>query len=343
MKLANAAIPGFLQRPDPRARAVLVYGPDVGMVRERAEILCRTVIDDLGDPFRVAELSGAAVADDPARLPDEAAALALTGGRRVVRVREATDAAAEVFERWLADPIGEALVVVEAGDLGPRSSLRACFESSDAAAALPCYADEGASLERFVTETLKRDGLTPTQDALRHLCDSLGNDRQLCRRELEKLALYVGKPGAVALEDAVAVVGDSAALAEDDIAYACASGDQPGLARALDRAFREGVSPVRLVRGVLRHFQRLHLAAGAMAAGASADQAMKALRPPVFFKRVGAFRAQLGLWPVTRVARALDRLLAAEVECKSTGLPDQTMLSHALIEVAALARPRGRG
>lgn len=342
MKIAGAGIAAFLRKPDPNARAVLVYGPDIGMVRERAEMLCRTVVDDLGDPFRVAELTGAILADDPARLADEAAALALTGRRRVVRVRDATDAAAEKFARWLAEPVGDALVVVEAGDLGPRSSLRTAFESSAAAAALPCYVDEGASLERFIVETLKRDGLTGTQDALRYLCDNLGNDRQLCRRELEKLALYVGKPGAVSLEDAMAVVGDIAG-AEDDMVYACAAGDQAGLARALDRAFREGASPIALVRAALMHFRRLHLAAGAVASGASADQAMRALRPPVFFKRVDAFRAQLRLWPLPRAARALDRLFAAEIECKSTGLPAQTTLAHALMEIASLARQAGRG
>lgn len=342
MKVAGAAIAGFLRRPDPSARAILVYGPDIGMVRERAESLCRTVVEDLGDPFRVADLTGAAIADDPARLADEAAALSLTGGRRVVRVREATDAIAEKFARWLADPVGDALVVVEAGDLGPRSSLRSAFESSAAAAALPCYVDEGAALERFVLDALKRDGLTPTADALRYLCDNLGNDRLLCRRELEKLALYVGKPGAATLDDAMAVVGDIAG-AEDDIVYACASGDQAGLARALERAFREGASPVGLVRAALSHFRRLHLAAGAVAGGANPDQAMRALRPPVFFKRVEAFRSQLRQWPLPRVARALDRLFTAEIECKSTGLPAQTTLSHALMEIASLARARGRG
>ncbi|MGC2522189.1 MAG: DNA polymerase III subunit delta, partial [Stellaceae bacterium] len=85
MKIAPSRVAAFLQRPDPEIRAVLLYGPDAGLVRERADAVARTVCTDLSDPFRVAMLNGAVLAADPARLADEAAQLSLVGGRRVVR------------------------------------------------------------------------------------------------------------------------------------------------------------------------------------------------------------------------------------------------------------------
>jgi len=42
MKLAAGRVEGFLRRPDPEIRAVLLYGPDAGLVRERAEALLTT-------------------------------------------------------------------------------------------------------------------------------------------------------------------------------------------------------------------------------------------------------------------------------------------------------------
>ena len=89
MKLAPARVAAFLRRPDPAIRAILLYGPDAGLVRERADVLARSVCADLADPFRIADLNGAVLAADPARLADEAAQLSLIGGRRVVRVRAA--------------------------------------------------------------------------------------------------------------------------------------------------------------------------------------------------------------------------------------------------------------
>jgi len=91
MKLQGAAIERFLGKPDPAIRAVIVYGGDEGLVRERAARLGKTVVADLSDPFQVAMLAADALASDPALLADEASAMSLMGGRRLIRVRDGSD------------------------------------------------------------------------------------------------------------------------------------------------------------------------------------------------------------------------------------------------------------
>jgi len=257
----------------------------------------------------------------------------------VVVVRDAGDSVASLFQDFLAHPMGDALMVVEAGDLGPRSSLRKLFEGADNAAALASYGDEGGSLQHVIQEELKAAGLTPEPDALAFLMDHLGGDRRLTRAELQKLALYMGGPGRVRLEDALACIGDTAALSMDDLALATADGDHSTAQRVLDRLFREGTHAVAVLRALSRHFQRLHYAAGLMAQGKSADQAMAALKPPVIFKAADRFRRQLSRWPADRVGRALEVLIEAEADCKSTGMPSEEICSRALMQ---LARAAGR-
>ena len=75
MKITGARIEAFLRNPDPKSVAVLVFGPDRGLVRERGATIARAVVDDPADPFRVVELSGGSLKSDPARLGDEAAAV----------------------------------------------------------------------------------------------------------------------------------------------------------------------------------------------------------------------------------------------------------------------------
>ena len=198
----------FVHEPDPALIAVLVYGPDQGLVHERARMIVSSVVEDITDPFRVTELTATVLRDDPARLSDEVGALSLTGGRRVVRLGDAGDATTKMLDGVLSTAsANDILVVVEAGDLGPRSKLRKLFEGSTAAAALACYADDVRALGEVIRETLGQAGLTATPDAFSYLSDHLGNDRMISRMELEKLATYALDTGEVTLEDAEAVVG----------------------------------------------------------------------------------------------------------------------------------------
>ncbi|MFL6689163.1 MAG: DNA polymerase III subunit delta, partial [Alphaproteobacteria bacterium] len=124
MIVKSADADRFIGRVPPKLLAALIFGPDQGLVRERAETLAKSVVSDLHDAFRVSELDEAVLTADNARLADEAAAISMLGGRRVVRVRGAGNSLAELFESFLDDPKGDALVVVEAGDLSKNSSLR---------------------------------------------------------------------------------------------------------------------------------------------------------------------------------------------------------------------------
>lgn len=343
MKIKPAQIAVFLDKPDDNIRAVLVYGPDGGLVRERAERLARTVLgDDLADPFRCVTLYAETLAGDPARLADEAAALSLTGGRRVVLIRDAGDGLASVFKSFLSDLVGDSLVIAEAGELSKRSSLRKAFEDSPEAAALPCYGDEGVGLASVIEETLRGQGVSVSRQAVAYLSRSLGSDRSITRAELVKLALYVGDKGTVELDDAMACTADSSALSLDDVAYAVGNGDVAFLEKSLERIFLEGVSPVRLFRWTAGHFRRLHFVGGQMARGMTADGAMAKLRPPLFFKVKDKFRSQLRMWPPERASGALERLMDAERDCKTTGFPAETICHRTLLALAASVRPRTR-
>jgi DNA polymerase-3 subunit delta len=341
VKLPANRITDFLAKPDSGMRATLVYGADGGLVRERADRLAQAISLDARDPFRVADLAAGSLAADPARLHDETAAQSLTGGRRLVRVRGAGDGVGPVFERFLADPPpGDGFVVVEAGELQSRSSLRRAFEAAKNAAAIACYADGRRELEVLAREVLGARGIAVSAEAMAYLAGHLGGDRGLSRSELEKLALFVGDKGTVGLTEAMLAVGDSAQLGLEDIALAAADGDASALERALSRALGEGEAPVSVLRASIRHFQRLHLAGARVDSGMSEDEALKSLRPPLFFKAQDRVKRQLRLWPERRAAQALDVLVQAELNAKRTGLPPEVMCRDALLRIARGARAR---
>jgi len=336
--LSAGQVEAFLRRPDPQISAVLLYGPDAGLVRERADTLARAICPDLRDPFRIADLTPAILGADPARLADEAAQISLMGGRRVVRVREAGDALAPLFTRFLGGSIGDALAVVEAGDLPGRAALRRVFDESPRAAAIGCYPDSARDLAAVIRESFAAYRVIASRDAVDFLVQHLGGDRLLTRAELEKLTLYAGEGGRIELDDVRAVTADSAALSLDDAVLAAAEGDAVALDRALARVFQEGESAVSVIRALLRHLQRLHVLTIRVANGGSIDETIRAARPPIFFKQQDSWRRQLGRWSEARLRLALDRVAEAEFRMKQTGLPAETLCREAMFEIARAAR-----
>ena len=330
----------FVRKPPRDLKSALVFGPDQGLVRERAEQLMRTVVTDLADPFRVADLDEAALSKDGARLFDEAAAIAMTGGRRVVRVRGAGNSLAKLFESFLEDHAGDALVVVEAGDLSKGVGLRRVFEDDDDAAAIACYSDTERNLADVVRDGLKESGLSIAADALEDAVSRLGSDRGITRREIEKLALYAHGKKSVTLEDVEAVMGDEAEARTEEVCDAAGLGDLPKLDLALERLWVEDMSPVAILRMAMSHFQKLALVKANTERGEPVDSAIKRVRPPVHFMRMTAFKNQVQRWDQARLADALDRLLEAEALVKTTAVPAEAACGRTLFNVAAMARAR---
>ena len=335
MKLDIRRVAPFLRDPG-ACRVVLLHGEDVGLIRERAQGLIRLVAGALDDPFRVIDLPREAIGT----LADEAASLPLTGGRRAVRVREATDAATEAVKAVLAGP-GPALVVLEAPGLPSRSRLRTLVEGAPDAAAIGCYADEGRTLEDTIRTTLTEAGVGVEAEALAWLVGHLGADRAATRQELVKLATYVGPGARVDLAAAMESVGDMAGLSLEDALFAATGGEVARADRALELALAEGENPVGVLRASLIHLQRLHRARLAVDAGQSPAEAARGARPPVFFRRVDGFARALGRWSEPALRAAMTAVAEAERNCKRTGAPDGAICRHTLLTLARQAAARG--
>lgn len=347
MKLKARQIEDFIRRPDTSAGAILVYGPDDGLARERAARLAQAVTEDPDDPFLVAHLTGEEIAGDPARLVDEAAAIPLTGGRRIVRVREASpsapgagEAVAGAVRSLLENPPGDSLVILQAGDLGPRSPLRKLCEAADNAVALPCYADQGAELDRLIDSMLGQRGISLSPDARTWLAANLGSDRGVSRSELEKLALYAGDGGRLEQIDVATCIDDNGLQSTDRIVLAAAGGDRAELDRALIAGLDEGQNPVSILRAMNWHLQRLQWIKVGLASGQDNRRAAQGLQPPVFALHIDRIALQARHWSEGALAKGMQGILEAERLCKQTGKPAESICGRALLQVAVLAGKR---
>ncbi len=340
MKLTWKQIDPFLKSPDPKARVVLIYGPDDGLMRERAIKIAKTIVPDLDDPFNVVTLNADILNDDPARLSDEASAMSMMGGARVILIKDGADKLTTTIKSYLENPSAENLVIVEAGELGTRSSLRQLCEKSKNAAALPCYIEDERGMSNLIREMLSGAGFRIEADALHLLSSSIMGDRARARGEIEKLITYMGKPEGhnlvVTQEHVQACCGDGGAASLDDLIYAVGGGNPKIAMASYQRLIDEGVAEIVILRTLQNHFRRLHYTGAMMGQGSSLESAVKSLQPPIFFKFEQAFKSQVSKWRGRKLDIVMGKLAELEAQTKRTGAPVQTLCAQAVLSLSVM-------
>lgn len=341
MKIAAGQIKATLKNPDPKFMAWLTYGPDEGKIREYALQLAQSVLQGDKDPLRQADFLGKDIKAEPAKFFDEAGAISMFGGRRVIRIRQGKDEITDILKDFLEQPIGDAFIIVEAGDLKPSSKLRKLFESQKNAAAIPCYLDEARDIAQMADEIMHQYGISIEANAKKELLSRLGSDHSLSRGEIEKLCLYKGE-GQIKLEDVEFALGDSAQTSLHAVIMAAASGQIEPLEIEIRRLWHENISPITLLRVTNSHFLQLQQMASFVQQGMSPQQAVEQFKPPIFFKVKPAFIQQVFLWNIPRIKRALDILAKAEEQCKFSANLAPALAYDALIRLAAAARRQSK-
>jgi DNA polymerase-3 subunit delta len=332
-----ADVDAVLKRPDPRVSCFLVYGPDGGLVSERARALADGAVDDA---LNLVRLGGDDIAADPGRLLDEALSVPMFGGRRAVWVRLGGRTIVPAVTALLEAPAIEARVVLEAGELRRGDKLRALCEKSPRAAALPCYADDDRAMNAVIDTELAAFDLTIAPDARAAMLELMGPDRLLNRQELQKLALYAAGGGRIALSDVEAVVADDGGIAVDVLVDAVFAGDVATVEAALDALGPGSTAATGPLIVTLNHALRLYRLRVDVEAGASARAVLERGWASLHFRRKPVVEAALGRLSLARLAGLVRRLSEAVADGRKTALLADAVARRALIGAAADARRR---
>jgi DNA polymerase-3 subunit delta len=318
---------------------VLVFGPDAGLVHERAETLVHNAVDDPTDPFLLARIESDELAANTMRLVEEAQTIPMFGGRRAVWVRAGgRHNIAPAVEALLALPALECRIVIEAGDLRRTAPLRSLCEKARQAAAIVCYADDEKALGRLLDRELREGGLTIADDARAMLLPLLGGDRQASRSELTKLLLYARGKSRIEAEDVAAVVTNASAVGVDAAVDFALTGRFADLETEFGRLMAAGTSAGSIVWATQRHLSELHKLRLAVDDGATVDSVVSTSWPRAQFRREQPVRAALRIWTAPRLAETIVQFGKAALDVRQHADLAEPLLQRALMAVASTAQ-----
>jgi DNA polymerase III subunit delta len=336
--LRGRDIDAFLARPDPGRPIILLYGPDAGLVRERADALLASAVDDPDDPFSLVKLDGDELSAEPSRLVDEAMTVPLFGGRRAIRVRAGSRNFAGGIDTLAEMAVKDCRIVIEAGDLRPESPLRKACERAKTAVAIGCYPDTERDLAKLIDDELRIANLRIAPDARASLMALLGGDRRASRNELRKLTLFALGEGEVTLDHVMAVVADASELKLDPIVDGAFAGKPELVESEFAKAMVAGTYPGVIISSAQRQAAWLHKSALAVAEGTPVATLLESGYPRLHFSRKPMVETALRNFSAGRLVAIIDQLATAALDARKQPALAAVIAQRALLSIAVNAK-----
>jgi DNA polymerase-3 subunit delta len=337
MILKGAEAARYAARPDPAKAGLLIFGADpMRVALKRQEAIAALVGPEGEAEMRLTRLSGGDLRKDASLLLDAIKAMGFFPGPRVAFVEDATDSLADTISTALQEwKPGDAVIVVTAGGLAGKSALKVLFEKHPQAVSIGLYDDPPGREE--IEAALKAAGLVDVEREAMADLTSLARalDPGDFRQTLEKIALYKYGDASPLTPADVAVMAPATIEAEvDDLVDAVAEARAPAIGPLVRRLEGQGVQPVTICIGALRHFRILHAAATDPAGPGVGIQ-----RARVNFKQKDAMGRQAGQWGVRRLEQAISVLLETDLTLRSASrAPGMALMERALIRIAMTQR-----
>ena len=335
MKLSSAQITSFIAKPNPSCRAVLIYGADGGLVKMQQQALLKSLKINLEDKFALTQLDCANVLSEPAILYDALNEMSLMMVEPpCVVLRDGSNKLSDILKDIYASDRELNYLIITAGELDNKSSLRALFEDDKRKnmAAIPCYRAEGAALTTVIRAMLQEQKINVSSpDVLSLLTSMLGNDRAIIQSEIEKISIYMGAERNLTPEIVLKCCADSQHLMLNEAMLEWLAGNKLGFLRTLDRLLQSGENMVAALRVLQYLFVNLTALVEKCAKGGNALDIVKGHRPFINFASQPLYVRAINKWKnQADLMRLQHKMLELEVKSKSTGVHD-FMIIHELI------------
>jgi len=341
MKIQNFKIDQYCKDLNPIAPAILLYGQDYGLVSERSSLIINSFfnnIDHKQNSLNIIDLSSSNILANPECLEMEANSISLLSNKKIIRIRDTTDALHKILGDYFVNPYQNCLIILLSDALSPRSKIRKLFESHDKAVALPCYSDDKKSILNLINNSFKKNSITVDEEGVQLFANYLGMDRLISKSEIEKAVLYAGIDKKLNAKDISYFISDQASLGIDELYDYSLIGDLSEAYRVLNRIQKEGVPAIQIIRSFMRQMQGLYSIIHALSLNPNINNILDSFKPPIYFKRKDNIKGHVKKWSLRKLNKALLLLENAEISCKMPKSNPSIITKQAILSIGLISK-----
>ncbi len=318
-------------------QSFLVYGPNEGLIRENIDIIYKSFSN--GSDCEKININGTQLDDGFTILNDEISTFSLFSEKKFISLESAKEKHASIIEEALSLDVKNTCLVVKQDNLTKSSKIRKLFESSNTHFSLACYDDDIKVLSSLLEKFQKENNITFDNDIKSFLLNNLSNDRMVIKNELEKILLSLSEGDRkVDIEKVRYILHDSAYTDFQQINNSILFGNIEKGSKSLEKLFNLGTNPVAILKSLNNYIMRIRLTQVELSKGKQFDEAIKILRPPVFWKEKSDFKRHCLMWPANIIENIINEVLSSEIKCMTNNIIAKEQCEKTLFEISSTAK-----
>ncbi len=327
----------FLSAPPNAVRGFLFFGSDSSQISARAEALANSLSAKAGPDAEIVRLhdTDANVHD---RIAIELTTGSLFGGARIVWLTSLPAKAQAAILDAVARPIEGAFLIVQAPDLKKSDKLAQTFQNASYLAAIACYGEDSGSLISGIRQHASSQGYEMDAEAAALIAARCDFSALLARSEAQKLMTYAGAERRITVADVEHCLIDQQTAGSSEIIDFAFDGEGRKAIESFDRfmAVEQNVTPFFMALSAA--LLRLLTLRTEVDAGAPLMQAIKALRPPVYFKQEASLTSQVRKWPLHALKAVFHDLNDVLLNTRLKPALAEDLTTNFILKIARMAR-----
>ena len=318
-------------------QSFLIYGPNEGLIRENIDIVYKNF--SKGADCEKININGKQLDESISILNDEISNISLFSEKKFIVLDFPKEKHVSIIENSLSLNFKNTCMVVKQDNLTKSSSIRKLYENSKNHFCLACYDDDIKVLSSLLEKFQKEHSITFDNDVKSFLLNNLSNDRMVIKNELEKILLSLSKDDRkVDIEKLRYILHDSAHTDFQQINNSILFGNSEKGSKSLEKLFNLGTNPVAILKSFNNYIMRIRLTQVELSKGKQFDEAIKVLRPPVFWKEKSDFRRHCLMWPANVIENIITEVLSSEIKCMTNNVIAKEQCEKTLFGISSTAK-----
>ena len=322
-------------------QSFLIYGPNEGLIRENIDVVYKNF--SKGTDCEKININSKQLDDSISILNDEISTISLFSEKKFIVLDSPKEKHVSIIEDSFSLDFKNTCMVVKQGNLTKSSSIRKLYETSKNHFCLACYDDDIKALSLLLEKFQKEHNIKFDSDVKSFLLDNLSNDRMIIKNELEKILLSLSQHDQIVdIEKLRDILYDSAHTDLQQINNSILFGNIEKGSKSLEKLFNLGTNPIAILKSFNNYILRIRLTQVELSKGKQFDEAIKVLRPPVFWKEKSDFKRHCLMWPANVIENIINEVLSSEIKCMKNNLIAKEQCEKTLFGISSTAKRYSR-